>query len=43
MEEEAFGTCLDCMMPWVQVIAWLDYKFLHSSCLCDSEDWDSLL
>ena len=36
------GTCLDCMLPGVQVITGLG-SFLHSSHLCDSEDCDSLL
>ena len=36
------GTCLDCMLPGVQVTAGLGC-FLFSSYLCDSEDSDSLL
>ena len=36
------GACLDCMLSEVEVTAGLGF-FLHSSCLCDSEDYDSLL
>ena len=36
------STCLDCMLPGVQVTAGLGF-FLCSSCLSDSENSDSLL
>ena len=37
------GTCLDCMLPGVQVTVGLGF-FLRSSALCDNEDsCDSLL
>ena len=39
---DSHGTCLDCMLPGVQVTAGLGF-FLRSSQLCDNEHRDSLL